>query len=161
VAVLTPPSQVLVQLLGDCQLPTQSMGHGEVLQLDVYIAPALVQTAPPYDAGVDITKTVEPTPPLQVLVQLPEACQLPTQSIGQGVVLQVEVDVAELLVHAVPPYCAAVVMTYSEVRVPPPQVLAHSPWVCQLPTQLIAHGITLHCAVTANPLLRGQGFPPF
>jgi hypothetical protein len=79
---------------------------------------------------------------------------------GQGVVLQMAVTVAEVLLQAVPPYWAGVVMANAEVLNPLPQFLEHAPGACQLPTQLMAQGWVLQFAVTVKPVLKGQFFPP-
>jgi hypothetical protein len=52
-------------------------------------------------------------------------------------------------------------MTNVEVLVPPPQLAEHAPGAGQYPTQLIGHGCVLQWAVTANPVLNGQCFPPY
>jgi hypothetical protein len=80
---------------------------------------------------------------------------------GQGVVLQTAVAVAEVLLQGVPPFCAGVVMAYAEVLNPLPQLLEHALGACQLPTQLMAQGWVLQYAVTAKPVLKGQVFPPY
>jgi hypothetical protein len=89
---------------------------------------------------VEITNEEEVTPPPQDLEHVHWACQYPTQLMGQGVVLQTAVAVAEVLLQGVPPFCAGVVMAYAEVLNPPPQLLEHAPGACQLPTQLMGQG---------------------
>jgi hypothetical protein len=158
--VLVPLPQVLEHALGVDQLPTQLMGHGEVLQLDVRVAEEFVQVAPPYAAGVEITYTEVVLPVPQVLEHVPEARQLPTQLIGHGEVLQLVVIVEEVLVQAAPPNFAEVVMPNTEVLVPLPQVLEHALGVDQLPTQLIGHGCVLQVAVITAPAFT-QAVPPY
>jgi hypothetical protein len=134
--------------------------HGEVLQLVVTIElEVLVQAVPPFWAGVVMTYTDVLTPPPQVLEHAIGACQLPTQLMGHGEVLQLVVVFAEVLVHVTPPYWGAVVMTYTEVLVPFPQVLEHALGACQLPTQLMGHGDVLHVEVITAPVL-AQAVPP-
>jgi hypothetical protein len=158
--VLVPLPQVLEHTLGADQLPTQLIGHGEVLQLDVRVAEVFVQAAPPNAADVKITYIEVVVPVPQVLEHVPEACQLPTQLIGHGEVLQLVVMTADVLVQAAPPYFAGVVMVYTEVLVPLPQVLEHAPGADQLPTQLIGHGCVLQVAVITAPAFT-QVVPPY
>jgi hypothetical protein len=135
------------------------MGHGVVLQAVVTVAEVLLQAVPPYWAGVVMAYAEVLNPLPQLLEHALEACQLPTQLMGHGEVLQLVVIFAEVLVQAAPPYWAGVVMANTEVMTPLPQVLEHALGGCQVPTQLMGHGDVLHVDVITAPALT-QAFPP-